>query len=138
MKILVLNAGSSSHKSCLYDLKEDQFGHPSQPLWEGCLDWTSHQGMVELTIMAQGQHLQEVFVADSRQAAIKSMLNTLCSGATQVITQLSDIDVVGHWVVHGGQAYQASTLITPMVKETIEQLSVFAPLHNPVNVEGIT
>ncbi len=138
MKILVLNAGSSSHKSCLYDLEGDQFGHPSQPLWEGCIDWTSHQGKAELTITARGQRFQEVFVADSRQAAIKSMLSTLCSGAAQVIAQLSDIDVVGHRVVHGGQEYQASTLITPRVKEAIERLSVFAPLHNPVNAEGIT
>src|SRR5689334_23875226 len=94
--------------------------------------------MAELTITARGQCFREVFVADSRQAAIKSMLSTLCSDATQVIAQLSDIDVVGHRVVHGGQDYQASTLITPMVKETIERLSSFAPLHNPVNVEGIT
>lgn len=138
MKILVLNAGSSSHKCCLYDLEGDQFEHPSQPLWEGCIDWTSHQGMAELTIAARGHHLQEVFVADSRQAAIESMLGTLCSGETQVIAQLSDIDVVGHRVVHGGQDYQASTLITPVVKEALERLSLFAPLHNPVNVEGIS
>jgi acetate kinase len=137
MKILVLNAGSSSHKSCLYDLEGDQFEHPSQPLWEGCIDWTRHQGMAELTITAQGHRLQEVCPADSRQAVIKLMLGTLCSGATQVIAQLSDIDVVGHRVVHGGQDYQASTLITPAVKATIEQLSLFAPLHNPVNVEGV-
>jgi acetate kinase len=138
MKILILNAGSSSHKSCLYDLEGDQFELPSQPLWEGSLDWTKRQEMAELTITAQGQHFQEVFVADSRQAAVKSMLSTLCSGATPVIAHLSDIDVVGHRVVHGGQDYQASTLITPVVKDALERFSVFAPLHNPVNVEGIT
>jgi acetate kinase len=138
MKILVLNAGSSSHKSCLYDLEGDQFELPSQPLWEGSIDWTKHLGMAELTITTRGQHFQEIFVADSRQAAIKYMLSTLCNGTTQVIVQLSDIDVVGHRVVHGGQDYQVSTLITPVVKEAIERLSVFAPLHNPVNVEGIT
>jgi acetate kinase len=138
MKILILNAGSSSHKSCLYDIEGDQFELPSQPLWEGSIDWTKRQDMAELTISAQGQHFQETFVADSRQAAVKYMLSTLCSGATPVIAQLSDIDVVGHRVVHGGQDYQASTLITPAVKSAIERFSVFAPLHNPVNVEGIT
>jgi acetate kinase len=138
MKILVLNAGSSSHKSCLYDIEGDQFGLPSQPLWEGSIDWTKHSGKAELTISARGQHFQEIFVADSRQAAVKYMLSTLCSGATQVITRLSDIDVVGHRVVHGGQDYQVSTLITPVVKAAVERLSLFAPLHNPVNVEGIT
>lgn len=138
MKILVLNAGSSSHKSCLYDIASDQFGLPSQPLWEGSIDWTKHMGKAELTITVQGQHFQELFVADSRQAAVKHMLGTLCSGTTQVIDRLADIDVVGHRVVHGGQDYQDSTLITPVVKAAIERLSLFAPLHNPVNAEGIS
>jgi acetate kinase len=138
MKILVLNAGSSSHKSCLYDIESDQFELPSQPLWEGSIDWTKHTGKAELTISAQGQHLQELLVADSRQVVIERMLNTLCSGTTQVIDRLSDINVVGHRVVHGGQDYQDSTLITPEVKATIERLSLFAPLHNPVNAEGIS
>jgi acetate kinase len=138
MKILVLNVGSSSHKSSLYDIASDQFELPSQPLWEGSIDWTKHVDKAELTITAQGQHFQELFVAASRQAAVEHMLGTLCSGTTQVITRLSDIDVVGHRVVHGGQDYQDSTLITPVVKATIERLSLFAPLHNPVNVEGIT
>src|SRR5262249_23200767 len=122
----------------LYDLEGDQFELPSQPLWEGSLDWTKQQEMVELAITTRGQHFQEVFVADSRPMAVKYMLNTLCSGTTKVIGQLADIDVVGNRVVHGGQDYQASTLITPMVKEAIECFSLFAPLHNPVNVEGIT
>jgi acetate kinase len=73
MKILILNAGSSSHKSCLYDIEGDQFGLPSQPLWEGSIDWTKQQEIAELTITTQGQHFQEVFVADSRQAAVKYM-----------------------------------------------------------------
>jgi acetate kinase len=138
MKILVLNAGSSSHKSCLYDIKSDQSILPSQPLWEGSIDWSKQQGIAEITITTREQHRQEVFVTDSREAAVKYILNTLCSGTTQVIAQLSDIDVVGHRVVHGGATYQGSTLVTPVVKEAIERLSLFAPLHNPANVEGIT
>jgi acetate kinase len=138
MKILVLNAGSSSHKSSLYDIESDQFELPSQPLWEGSIDWTRHTGKAELTVTAQGQHWQKIFVADSRQAAVEYMLSTLYSGTTRAISRLSDIDVVGHRVVHGGQDYQDSTLITPAVKADIEYLSLFAPLHNPVNAEGIS
>lgn len=138
MKILVLNAGSSSHKSCLYDIEDGQSVFPSQPLWEGNIDWTKHANTAEFTIIAREQRFQKIFVADSRQAAVEYMLSTLCSGTTQVIDRLSDIDAVGHRVVHGGLDYQVSTLITPVVKDAIEQLSVFAPLHNPVNVEGIT
>jgi len=61
----------------------------------------------------------------------------LWNGKTQVIAQLSDIDVVGHRVVHGGQEYQASTKITPQVKDAIKRLAAYAPLQNPVNLEGI-
>jgi acetate kinase len=138
MKILVLNAGSSSHKSSLYDIASDQFELPSQALWEGSIDWTKHAGMAELNITARGQHFQEIFEADSRQEALEYMFSTLYSGPTQVITGLSAIDVAGHRVVHGGQDYQSSTLITAEVKAAIGRLSQFAPLHNPVNVEGIT
>ncbi len=65
------------------------------------------------------------------------MLETLWQGKTQVINSLKEIDIVGHRVVHGGQDYQQSTLISPDVKEAIARLSVFAPVHNPVNLEGI-
>jgi acetate kinase len=74
---------------------------------------------------------------DERQKAIAYMLNTLWRGSTQVITQLSDIDIVGHRIVHGGQEYSKATLVTPDVKAAIQQLAELAPAHNPVNLEGI-
>ncbi|NEQ25760.1 MAG: acetate kinase, partial [Microcoleus sp. SIO2G3] len=65
------------------------------------------------------------------------MLNTLWRGSTQVITRLSDIDIVGHRMVLGGQEYSKATLVTPDVKAAIQQLAELAPAHNPVNLEGI-
>jgi acetate kinase len=65
------------------------------------------------------------------------MLNTLWRGKTQVIAQLSEIDVVGHRIVHGGQEYSEATVVTPEVKAAIKQLTALAPEHNPVNLEGI-
>jgi acetate kinase len=65
------------------------------------------------------------------------MLETLWSGHTQVIADRAEIDVVGHRVVHGGQEYRQATFITPQVKEAIANLSTFAPVHNPANLEGI-
>ena len=138
MKILVLNAGSSSQKSCLYELNDVLPDRPPQPLWEAQIDWNHREGVAKLKVeTASGTEQEEEFASDSRQAAISRMLETLWQGKTQVINSLKEIDIVGHRVVHGGQDYQQSTLISPDVKEAIARLSVFAPVHNPVNLEGI-
>jgi len=138
MKILVLNAGSSSQKSCLYELNDVLPDRPLQPLWEAQIDWTHQQGIAELKVKtAKGDRLEEEFSSDSRQDAISRMLETLWQGKTQVTNSLNEIDIVGHRVVHGGQDYQQSTLISADVKQAIARLSVFAPVHNPVNLEGI-
>ncbi|PSB41737.1 acetate kinase [filamentous cyanobacterium Phorm 6] len=138
MKILVLNAGSSSQKSCLYQLNDTLPDRPPQPLWEAKIDWTQREGAGELQVKtAAGHTLEEEFASDSRAEAIARMLETLWQGKTQVINSLKDIDIVGHRVVHGGPKYQHSTLISPEVKEEISRLSEFAPVHNPVNLEGI-
>jgi len=138
MKILVLNAGSSSQKSCLYELNDVLPDRPPPPLWEAQIDWNHREGVAELKVeTASGTEQEEEFPSDSREAAISRMLETLWQGKTQVINSLKEIDIVGHRVVHGGQDYQQSTLISPDVKEAIARLSVFAPVHNPVNLEGI-
>ena len=138
MKILVLNAGSSSQKSCLYELNDVLPDGPPQPLWEAQIDWNHREGVAKLKVeTASGTEQEEELASDSRQAAISRMLETLWQGKTQVINSLTEIDIVGHRVVHGGQDYQQSTLISPDVKEAIARLSVFAPVHNPVNLEGI-
>lgn len=138
MKILVLNAGSSSQKSCLYQLSEKLPDSPIEPLWEAKVDWTRHQGFAEIKVKtAQGAVLEEEIQTQSRPAVITHMLDTLWQGKTQVITNSAEIDIVGHRVVHGGQDYSQPTLITPEVKDAIQRLSVFAPTHNPANLEGI-
>jgi acetate kinase len=138
MKILVLNAGSSSHKSCFYELNDIIPDRPLQPLWSAQIDWTYQQGIAELKVKtAKGIQLEEELASDSRTDAISRMLETLWRGKTQTINDLNEIDIVGHRVVHGGQDYQQSTLISPDVKKAIASLSVFAPVHNPVNLEGI-
>ncbi|MDQ2098032.1 MAG: acetate kinase [Tychonema bourrellyi B0820] len=138
MKILVLNAGSSSQKSCLYELNDTQPDRPLQPLWEAKIDWTHQQGVSELKVKtAKGTQFEEEFASESRTDTISRMLETLWKGETQTINDLNEIDIVGHRVVHGGQDYQESTLISPDVKKAIARLAVFAPVHNPVNLEGI-
>lgn len=138
MKILVLNAGSSSQKSRLYELGDNLPSQPQAPLWEADADWSEQQGETRCKIATStGQSLEEKLPTASRQDVIAYLLKTLWSGKTQVIAQASEIDIVGHRVVHGGQEYRESTKITPTVKDAIKRISSFAPLHNPLNLEGI-
>lgn len=137
MKILVLNAGSSSQKSCLYQI-DNSLPAPPEPLWEAKVDWTRHQGVAEIKIKtSQGVVIEEELTSNSRPSVISHLLDTLIQGKTQVITDFSEIAIVGHRVVHGGDQYREATVITPQVKDAIIYLSTFAPLHNPANLEGI-
>ena len=138
MKILVLNAGSSSQKSCLYHIEGELPAESLEPLWEAQIDWMPHKQSAKLavkTLFGQ-QHVETVQVLE-REKTLSDLLSLLYRGSTQVISALSEIDVVGHRVVHGGRAYQESVLVTPEVKETIDRLSALAPSHNPANLEGM-
>ncbi|AVH65930.1 acetate kinase [Nostoc sp. 'Peltigera membranacea cyanobiont' 213] len=139
MKILVLNAGSSTQKSCLYEISDRAFStKAAQPLWEGKINWTQNRSVAEIEVKTgKGATLQESISDDSPQAHLTYMLHTLTDGATKVIDRLSEIDVVGHRIVHGGQDYRDSVVITDDVKKAIASLSNLAPAHNPVAVEGI-
>lgn len=138
MKILVLNAGSSSQKSCLYEFGEELPEGYIEPLWEAKIDWTQKSGAAIFQVKtSQGASLTEELSVDKGQKAIAHLLNTLWRGSTSVITQLNDIDIVGHRVVHGGNQYTKATFVTPEVKAVINQLAPLAPTHNPANLEGI-
>lgn len=139
MKILVLNAGSSSQKSCLYEIRGDTLpSSPLAPLWEGKVDWNSHEGVAEIEVKtATGEKLAEKIATDSQSQVITRLLNTIYSGSTKIINQLSEIDVVGHRVVHGGRDYRQSVVITQSVKDAIANLETLAPAHNPANLAGI-
>ena len=147
MKILVLNAGSSSQKSCLYEISEKKLlQSPPQPLWEAHIDWTITELGGELVVKSLGNkwkstlksnNLQDAPAHCSNSIAIAQMLNTLVEGDSKVISDLAQIDMVGHRVVHGGTKYSQATLITSEVKEEIKQLFPLAPVHNPANLEGI-
>lgn len=138
MKILVLNAGSSSQKTCLYEITGDISSSAPQPLWEAKVDWSHQQGKAEIEVKtATGEHLELEMSADSRPAVIARLLDAMCQGSTQVIKELSEIDIVGHRVVHGGREYRESVMITEDVKNAIAHLATLAPAHNPANLEGI-
>lgn len=138
MKILVLNAGSSSQKSCLYELGAELPKSYIEPLWYATIDWTQKSGAAIFQVKTHlGASLEEELPVEERQKAIAYMLNTLWRGSTSVISQLSDINIVGHRVVHGGNQYNKATFVTPEVKAAITQFAPLAPTHNPANLEGI-
>ncbi|MCT7960304.1 acetate kinase [Laspinema sp. D1] len=137
MKILVLNAGSSSQKSYFYEVKEGCFKEKSPPLWSGKIDWSRQEGLAEIEVKSGNQKLAETRPSESREKAIASLLDTLWQGKTQAIADPSEIDVVGHRIVHGGEKYREATRITPQIKTAIAQLAQLAPAHNPANLKGI-
>ena len=136
MKILVLNSGSSSQKSCLYELGGSLPDSPPAPLWEAKIEW-SEKGAALKVRTSSGKTAEQRLDRSKRAEAIAQLLKALVSGETRVLTQLSEIDVVGHRVVNGGREYTKPTLITPKVTAAIEKMAVFAPLHNRAELEGI-
>jgi acetate kinase len=138
MKILVLNSGSSSQKSCLYELAPPIPIGPPAALWQAHIEWGLAGGHAELRIRnAAGESRSETLPIDSRSAALERMLDSLWKGAERVISGPSEIAAAGHRVVHGGHDFRQPTRVTPEVIAAISRLSEFAPLHNRAEVEGI-
>ena len=136
MRVLVLNSGSSSQKSCVYEIGDALPENPPARLWEGKVEWVDDR--VHYSVKnSQGVGVKDVAGVTSRGEAITRLLETLWNGKTKSISHPSAIDVVGHRVVHGGPHYFAPALVTPEVKSEIEKVSIFAPLHNRAELEGM-
>lgn len=137
MKILILNSGSSSQKSCLYEIGASLPKEPPRPLWEGRVEWRDESAALALQT-SSGKKRSEALGRASRGEAIDALLKSLVSGETQVLKTLSEIDAVGHRVVNGGRKFTKPARISPEVKAAIENMAAFAPLHNRAELEGIT
>lgn len=136
MKVLVLNAGSSSYKAALYTITAPS-EMPSSPLWEGKVAWQHPESMKgEVSLQAGGRAARTV-EAITPAAAIQKLLDALWEGETPPLAPNESVDAVGHRVVHGGEKYEAPTLLTPEVKADIEAFVSLAPLHNRAALEGI-
>ena len=138
MKILVLNAGSSSHKLCLYSIDAALPENPPEGDWAAQIDWYPQRDEAIFEVKTKdGRTVHQTMALTSRRDTLAQVLSTLWQGQTQVISTPNDIDIVGHRIVHGGQTYRESVLVSPAVKEAIAELSLLAPSHNPANLEGI-
>ncbi len=133
MNVLVINAGSSSLK---YQLLNPQSG---ELLAKGLCERIGIDGKFTYKPQVEGKEkLDAVDVAMPTHAeAIQAVLNALVDSKNGVIGSMKEIDAVGHRVVHGGEKFAQSVLITDEVMETIEECNPLAPLHNPANITGI-
>jgi len=134
MKTLVINAGSSSIKYQLFDMAS------STVLAAGLVERIGESvGRIKHRVSDGDQNqeiIQELKIKDHRQGLLKvvALLTDIQIG---VIAAPSEIQAVGHRVVHGGDKFSHPTVITAEVRATIEELSPLAPLHNPANLTGI-
>ena len=131
MKILVINAGSSSLKYQLLDPESQKV------LAKGLCERIGIDG--RFTYKPEGKEaVKDAEVAmPTHSEAIQTVLNALVDPANGVISSMDEIDAVGHRVVHGGEKFAKSVLITDEVMAAIEECNPLAPLHNPANIIGI-
>jgi acetate kinase len=130
MKVLVVNAGSSSIKYQLYQMPE------ALVLAKGMVECIGEIGAC-LSMTYNGKKFEaKQEIADHRQG-VELILATLARKDMGIIDRMEDIDAVGHRVVHGGEEFTGSVLIDDDVIASIEKFSDLAPLHNPPNLVGI-
>ena len=131
MKVLVLNSGSSSIKFQFMRMDDEGL------LAKGIVEKIGSSDAI-VTYQPEGRtRIREIREVLNHSVAIEMVLNLLLSAQHGVIRQKSEIDGIGHRVVHGGEDFSESVLITDKVKATISKCIQFAPLHNPHNLKGI-
>lgn len=136
MKILVLNSGSSSQKSFLYEFGDTLPPEAPEPLWAANIEWDGDSA--EVSVRGPGGNTVRARAKiPSRKAAIQYLLSTLWSGKSPLVEKPTAIDVVGHRIVHGGPHYKHPVRVDAAVKAAIAGVSVFAPLHNRAELEGM-
>jgi acetate kinase len=136
MKVLVLNSGSSSQKSCLYDIGDALPADPPDCLWQAKIEWQGEFAEAEIKNGSSFAQKKQIKLS-SRTQALEHLLDTLWKGEASALSSPSEIDVVGHRVVHGGPEFEDPVVITAEVKSAIAKVSAFAPLHNRAELDGM-
>lgn len=130
MKILVINAGSSSLKYQLINIETEEV------LAKGNVERIGIKGGL-LTHKAGGKtYVIEKEIKDHTEA-IQLVLNELIDGEAGVIKSMDEIDAVGHRVVASGEAFKKTTLVDDEVMKTMDEIAELAPLHNPAAIKGV-
>lgn len=139
MNILVLNCGSSTVKFQIIQSDPERLENGSERrLASGLLERIGSQALITFKAEGQTPHKSTAPLKDHRDA-IDQILRWIVSPEAKIdsIRALSDLDAVGHRVVHGGEKFQKSVLIDKKVVAGIEDCIELAPLHNPANLKGI-
>ena len=126
--ILAVNAGSSSLKFQLYKMPDEEV------VTKGLIERIGLKDSI-FTMTVNDEKISLTEQVENHEQAVKLLIRMLIE--KKVISSLSDIQGIGHRVVHGGEIYSDSVLITDEVLINLEKLSELAPLHNPANVMGI-
>jgi len=127
-KIIAINAGSSSLKFQLFEMPSEEV------ITKGIVERIGIKDSI-FTISVNGEKIKEVTDIPNHEVAVKILLDKLTT--LGIIQSLDEIEGVGHRVVHGGEEFNDSVVITEEVLKKIEELSELAPLHNPANITGI-
>lgn len=127
-KIIAINAGSSSLKFQLFEMPSEKV------LTKGLVERIGIADSV-FTISVNGEKNTEVTDIPDHAVAVKMLLHKLTEFG--IIKDLNEIDGIGHRVVHGGEKFSDSVLLTDETIREIEEISELAPLHNPANIVGI-
>lgn len=131
MKILVVNCGSSSLKYQLFDMDKEQV------MTKGLVERIGGEG-ARIEQKTPGREVYEKTASiPSHKEAVKGMFDALMDSKSGVIADLSEIDAVGHRVLHGGSDVIASTLVDEACIQAVEANSKFGPLHNPPQLSTI-
>lgn len=131
MIILTLNCGSSSVKYQVYDWEE------RQSLANGVVERVTQPGS-KITHKAMGiEEIEIEHECPDHREAIKLIMETLAHPEHGAIKEMSEIKAVGHRVVHGGEKFKSSVLVTDSVISEFKEIQELAPLHNPANIMGI-
>ena len=131
MNILVINCGSSSLKFQLIDSETEKC------IAKGLCERIGIEGSRITYTPDGGEKEQTVTPMPNHTEAIRLVLEALTNPKTGVVKSLDEIGAVGHRIVHGGEKFAASTIITDDVMKAIEECNDLAPLHNPANLIGI-
>ena len=131
MNILVINCGSSSLKFQLIDSETEKC------IAKGLCERIGIEGSQITYTPDGGEKEQTVTPMPDHTEAIRLVLEALTNEKTGVVKSLDEIGAVGHRIVHGGEKFAASTIITDEVMKAIEECNDLAPLHNPANLIGI-
>ena len=142
MNVLVLNSGSGSHKCSLFCMGNVLPAKPLEPIWKAVVMATGPGNSAQelsLTIECQGRKTERKNLPSnlSSKKRVEYLLKRLEEDKSSILKDSPEIDVIGHRVVHGGTGFDKAVVVDAHVESVIQRLAAFAPLHNPVNLEGI-